>query len=142
MKRTRAELNKELETVRRELPYDAYQEKQRQMTAEWYNELEPGDHCHKCCWSDIEPCTVINRTAKSITVRFDKATLAKDWKPEFVTGGFSAICTNIHDQRWDIEEDPEGEVEVFRWSKRLNCFKNKSDERLYPGWYKFYDYNF
>lgn len=115
-----------------------------QKRAEWYQEMEVGDHAHICHWTDVSPCTVIKRTPTSITVRYDKATRKETWKPEFVTGGFSAVCLNNADQddAWDIEEDENGRIEVFRWSKKYNRFRNKSGERVYPEWKKFYDYNF
>lgn len=103
--------------------------------------LKEGDHCHKVCWSDIEPFTVVRRTKTKIVVRADKAEW-KDWKPEWVAGGFSAICTNIHEQEWDIQEDPNGHIEEFRWSEKYGVFKNKAGERLHPEWKKYYDYNF
>lgn len=117
-------------------------EAERKMFADWYNEAAVGDRMHIQHWSDVSPCTVIKRTATTITVRVDKAELDPTWKPEFVIGGFSAHCTNNNEQRWNIEEDPNGEVETFRWHKRDNCFMNHSGEKLLPGWVKYYDYNF
>lgn len=106
----------------------------------WFDELEVGDHAHVCHYSDISPVTVVARTPKTITVRFDKAERDESWKPEWVAGGFSAICTNIDKQRWNITEDPNGKVEVFRMRKV--GWRNRSDEKLYPEWKKYYDYNF
>ena len=115
---------------------------ERKMFEEWYKEAEVGDKMHIQHWSDVSPCTVIKRTATTITVRTDKGELDPAWKPEFVTGGFSAHCTNNNEQEWIIEDDPNGAVETFRWHKRENCFMNRSGEKLFPGWMKFYDYNF
>ena len=106
----------------------------------WWNELEIGDHAHICHYSDISPVTVIKRTAKTITVRFDNAELDPNWKPEFDIGGFSAHCTNNNDQKWIITENPNGRTETFRL--RNVGWRNKSDEKLYPEWMKQYDYNF
>lgn len=107
---------------------------------EWWNELEVGDHAHICHWSDISPVTVIARTAKTITVRYDNAELDPAWKPDFILGGFSAHCTNNNEQQWIITENPNGKVETFRLRKI--GWRNKNNEKLYPGWLKRYDYNF
>ena len=119
-----------------------YEKEQSRIVSEWCNELAVGDHCHINHWSDVSPCTVIRRTPCSITVRYDKAKLSEGWKPEFIPGGFSAHCINQEDQKWDIEEDPDGKTETFRWSKKYGVWKNRCDEKLFPEWEKYYDYNF
>ena len=103
--------------------------------------MNVGDRGHIRLYTDIEPCTVIKVTATTITVRRDKATRDPDFKPEWIPGGFSAICTNDHEQKWIITEDPEGEVETFRWSGKQWCYIHNGC-RFYPGWKKYYDYNF
>lgn len=123
--------------------YDAsWEEKDsalHQLWLDFVNGMEVGDHASVKLWSDEEPCTVIRRTAKTITVRYDKAELDPNWKPEWIPGGFSAICTNNSEQKWIITEDPNGSTETFRMTKRgwehNGC-------RLTPGWHKYYDYNF
>ena len=146
MKRTAEQFFNEYHEARRnfEGTYLERQEKEKQMFRDWYDEMEVGDHCHICHWSDISPCTVIKRTKTTITVRYDKATRKDSWKPEFVIGGFAAHCLNNDDQHdaWLIEEDENGVIETFRWSKKFNCYKNLSDEKLFPEWAKKYDYNF
>lgn len=117
-------------------------EAEQKMFADWYNEAAVGDKMHIQHWSDVSPCTVIKRTATTITVRIDKAELDPAWKPMWVEGGFSAICTNNNEQEWIITEDPNGATETFRWHKRENCFMNRAGEKLLPGWAKKYDYNF
>lgn len=107
---------------------------------EWWNELEVGDHAHINHWSDVSPVTVVKRTAKTITVRYDKATRDPNWKPEFIVGGFSAHCTNNDEQKWIIEEDENGRTETFRLRKI--GWRNSCDEKLYPEWAMHYDYNF
>jgi len=120
-----------------------YEDKIAELRKNFRQALEVGDRVHICCYSDINPATVIKKTKTSLTVRYDKAHL-DDWKPEFIPGGFSAHCTNDSDQagHWIIEEDLEGRTEAFRWSKRYNRYKNKADEFCEPGWDKYYDYNF
>lgn len=142
MKRTREEFMKWFHKERWNIDYrnGKRDEWERNAWLEWVNELEAGDHAHICHWSDVSPVTVIKRTAKTITVRYDKAELDPNWKPEFVVGGFSAHCTNNDDQQWIITEDLNGRTETFRL--RQVGWRNKSDEKLYPEWMKKYDYNF
>ena len=142
MKRTFEEFNADREKIRNDftLSYSERQERDGAEFLSWIDELEVGDHAHVCLWTDVEPVTVIKRTPKSITVRYDKATLSPDWKPEFVIGGFAGHCTNQDTQEWIIEEDKNGSTGVFR--RRKNGWYDASDCRLYPGWRKFYDYNF
>lgn len=111
---------------------------------EWLMSMEVGDHAHICHYSDVTPCTVIKKTATTLTVRHDKVEKSDKWNPQWEVGGFSAICTNNEDQDdwWIIEEDPDGYTETFRFRKSVNKYMNKSDERLYPNWRYHYDYNF
>lgn len=146
MKRTTAQFFEEYHEARWHFTgtYDERREQELKMFQDWYDEMEVGDHCHIAHWSDVSPCTIIKRTKTTITVRYDKATRKESWKPEWIPGGFSAVCLNNNDQddAWIIEEDEAGRTDIFRWSKRYNCFKNKCDEKLFPEWAKFYDYNF
>ena len=140
MKRTSKEFWNWFHEERWNVPFKERDAWEHEAMMEWWNELEVGDHANICHWSDISPVTVVKRTAKTITVRYDKATLNPEWKPEWEVGGFSAVCTNIAEQKWIIEEDPNGREETFRLRK---CgWRNKADEKLYPEWKKFYDYNF
>lgn len=142
MKRTFEEFMADREKIRNDftLSYSDRQERDGAEFLSWIDELEVGDHAHVCLWTDVEPVTVIKRTPKTITVRYDKATLSPDWKPEWVVGGFAGHCTNQDSQDWIIEEDTNGTTGTFR--RRKTGWYDKSDCRLYPGWRKFYDYNF
>ena len=142
MKRTFEEYKVECDKIRDDMTLSWIERQERcdEAFLAWVDELEVGDHAHVCLWSDVEPVTVIKRTPKSITVRYDKATLKPEWKPEFVVGGFCAHCTNQDTQEWNIEEDGNGTTGVFR--RRKAGWYDKSDCRLYPGWKKYYDYNF
>ena len=144
MKRTAKEFFEQYHTERWNLEgtYDERRKAELKMFEDWYKEMEVGDHCHIKHWSDVSPCTVIKRTKSTITVRYDKAERDPNWKPEWIVGGFSAHCTNNEDQEWIISEDPDGRVETFRWRKTRNCFMNTAEEKLFPEWMKFYDYNF
>ena len=108
---------------------------------EWYKSMEVGDRANVRLYSDVEPCTIIKKTATTLTVRYDKATLDPNWKPEVVLGGFAGHCVNNEDQKWIIEEDPNGRVEIFRFHKNEGRYMSHSC-KLYPEWRKFYDYNF
>ena len=121
-----------------------YEAERDAIYTEWLMSMEVGDHAHICHWSDVTPCTVIRKTATTLTVRHDKARKSYKWNPQWEVGGFSAICTNNNDQKdwWIIEEDPDGYVETFRYRKSRNRYMNKCDERLYPDWDNYYDYNF
>lgn len=115
---------------------------EEKMWADWFHEMDVGDHAHVCHYSDVSPVTIVKKTATTLTVRFDKADQDPSWKPEWIPGGFSAICTNNDEQRWIIEENPNGRTEIFRWHKRSNHYENTAGESLIPGWKKHYDYNF
>lgn len=121
--------------------YREREEAQYGLRREYNSGMEVGDKGSVRLWSDSEPCTVIKRTKTTVTVRFDKATRNPNWKPEWIPGGFSAICTNNEDQQWIIEDNPNGSTETFYWSDKENCFVHHGC-RLTPGWYKHYDYNF
>lgn len=60
-------------------------------------------------YSDVKPFEILatSKTGKQITIRWMRATLDPTWKPEFHAGGFSAHCSNQHDQRWTYESDKE-----------------------------------
>ena len=121
--------------------FDKRDEAQEELLREYNSGLEVGDKAHVMLYSDVEPVTVIKRTKTTVTVRYDKAKRNPNWKPEWITGGFSAICTNIEDQQWIIEDDEEGRLEKFYWSTKMNCFVHNG-LRLKPCWRKYYDYNF
>ena len=143
MKRTREQFNEEAKVIRQNFDI-TWQEKDARIAKlyeEWYLELEPGDHAHVRLWSDSEPVTVIKKTPKTLTVRYDKAERDPDWKPEWIPGGFSAVCLNQSEQKWIIEENPDGRTEVFWWSSTKGVYQHHGCP-LYPGWYKYYDYNF
>lgn len=141
MKMTKEQYKAEFEKT---YDIDGYMERQMAQDAlirEYNNGLEAGDKASVRLWSDVNPCTVIKRTKTTVTVRYDKATRNPDWKPDWVVGGFSAICTNIEDQQWIIEDDAKGSTERFFWSEKESCFIHNGC-RLTPGWRKYYDYNF
>lgn len=119
--------------------------------ADEYNEerLSPvtakvGDGVTVCLWSDRHAATIIKRTATTITLQYDKATIDPDFKPEFIVGGFAAHCTNQEEQSYTYERNPEGAIETYRWSKKNARYQGGGDGsiKVIKGRHEFYDYNF
>lgn len=115
-----------------------------EMHKELNREIEVGDGVTMYLWSDAYACTVIARTAKTLTIQRDKATLDPNFKPEWIPGGFSAICTNSEDQEWTYERDPAGEITRCRWSEKYGRWQTGSDGSIHigRGRHEHYDYNF
>lgn len=88
--------------------------------------------------------TVIAKTAKTITIQRDTATLDPNFKPEWIAGGFAGHCTNQDEQTYTYERNPEGEKVRCYWSERLGCYTTGGDQsiRIRRGRHEFYDYNF
>ena len=102
-----------------------------------------GDRCNWQIWTDIEPCTVVKRTAKTVTVRLDKAEVATP--PVMVPGGFAAIC--LEPGTYEISEDPKGRLMTFSlrasgaW-KGKGTSVNSVGNVLRAGWRKYRDHGF
>ena len=104
---------------------------------------EVGEYLIEQCYSDVKPWEIIavNKSGKTVEVRSMNAELdtVNGPKPEFIPGGFSAICTNMDKLVYKIEPDPEGSTRKVRfsgagWDKgRMSL----SDKPVYH-----YDYNF
>ena len=99
--------------------------------------IKVGDGVTVCGWSDRHAYTVIARTAKTLTIQRDRATLVPDFKPEF--DGF--YCVNSGDQDYVYERNPEGAVEKAYWSNRMEEF-TVDGCLVKEGRREFYDYNF
>ena len=106
------------------------------------NHLQVGDGATIYYWTDAHACTVIKRTAKTLTLRQDKATLKESFKPEFIVGGFCAHCVNQSEQEYDYEPDPDGRIFTAYWSEAKKGFYVERTLRVGPGRHEFYDYNF
>lgn len=100
-----------------------------------------GDGATVCYFSDAHAYTIIKRTAKTLTLQRDKATLKPSFKPEFIVGGFCAHCTNQSEQDYDYERDPNGIIETAHWSERKKGFYVNGCHVI-PNRREFYDYNF
>lgn len=95
-------------------------------------------------YSDVEPYEVVRRVSgKTVEVRAMTANRDPSYKPEFVVGGFSAVCLNQRDQKWVMFSNPEARVirirqrKDGRWYDANDNRYNLSHEPI-----KFYDYNF
>lgn len=117
--------------------------------------LPVGAHISVSLYTDINAYTIIKKTATTILLQADKATLDPNWKPEFIPGGFAGHCTNQRDQTYTYDRDPNGATikislrrskdengnERRRWKKAgVGTFEGGGN--VYPGRRKFHDYNF
>ncbi len=93
------------------------------------------------CYSDKRAYTIIAKTKCTITVQRDHVERKESFKPEFVPGGFSVICTNQNVQEWNTQPSPDGiKVTLHRnkgkgWCHNGTTFVMGKRE-------EFYDYNF
>lgn len=111
-----------------------------QLHKELNREIEVGEGVTLHLWSDAHACTVIARTATTLTIQRDKATLDPNFKPE--RDGF--YCTNQDDQEYTYEANPNGEIYKCRWSEKYGRWQHGSDGsmKITRGRHEFYDYNF
>ena len=101
-----------------------------------------GDGVTVCYWTDRNAGTVIKRTAKSLTIQQDKATLVPEFKPNFIVGGFAAHCTNQSEQKYTYAPNPDGRIFKAYWSEKKKGFYADKCLRVIAGRHEFYDYNF
>jgi hypothetical protein len=114
-----------------------------------------GDGVTVSVWTDCDAYTVIKRTATTMTLQEDKATMSPNFKPEFVAGGFAGHCINQGDQAYTYEPNLTGskiKVSLRRWTdeegnerrlwKKVGTGKFERGGNVYPGRNKFHDYNF
>ena len=95
-------------------------------------------------YSDVNPYEVIRVvTDKTIEIREMTAERDDSVKMEFHPGGFSAHCSNQHNQKWFIKSDETAPIQRIRLHKN-GTWKNKHGQRfsLNDQPVKFYDYNF
>lgn len=94
-------------------------------------------------WSDVTPYEVIRVISeKTIEIREMKAERDPSYTPEFVPGGFSAVCTNQRDQQWIITPDDTAPVIRARLRKDGRFWSAHGSHRLNDTPIRFYDYNF
>lgn len=137
MKMTVEEFEKKLEALPWTCSYDKKIEQERPIRAEFYQGLEVGDGVTYHLYSDSHACTIIKRTAKTITIQRDEATLSPDFKPVFD----GLHCTNQDEQKYTYKRDPKGERLIARWSEKNGAFMYLG-KVVTAGRKEFYDYNF
>lgn len=98
------------------------------------NEAKVGDGITISLYTDAHAYTIVKRTANTITIQRDKATLKEGFKPEFI----GCHCVNNYEQEYDYEANPKGETKTLRWSKKNGNW----GESASLGRHEFYDYNF
>lgn len=99
-----------------------------------------GKYINTYLYSDAHPNGKIIGTRGKTILILAKVTAEKDpaFKPDYVSGGFSAICLNSHNQEWiyTVHEDITFEI---RWTPgKTKMGFRQVDEKPY----NFYDYNF
>ena len=95
-------------------------------------------------YSDVNPYEVVKVVSdKTIEVREMDAERDDSVKMEFHVGGFSAHCSNQHDQKWFIKSNDTNPVVRIRLSKS-GVWKDKYGRKfgLSDQPVRFYDYNF
>ena len=123
---------------------DASKELEFQISREKNREIEVGDGVTYCLYSDKHACTVIKRTAKTLTIQRDRAIRDPNFKPEYIPGGFAAHCTNNEAQSYTYERNPNGEIFTCHWSEKRGRFQCGEDGsvRIIRGRHEFYDFNY
>ena len=109
------------------------------------NNVKIGDGLTVSIYTDCHAGTVIKKTAKTIWIQQDEATLIT--KPNFVVGGFGGHCTNNRAMKYTYKADSTGRV--YKVTKRKNGkwksagYKPHSiGGNVYVGRHEYYDYNF
>lgn len=94
-------------------------------------------------YTDVNPFEVVRVISdKTIEIRAMKAERDPSFKPEFVPGGFSAVCLNDRQQKWIITSDDTAKAIRIRLGKKgwKDKYGNKFGLADKPT--KYYDYNF
>lgn len=113
------------------------------MYAEYFKDnVSVGDGVTVHLYTDANAYTVIARTAKTLTLRRDKAKLKKSFKPIFIPGGFFGTVINQEEQEYEYEPDEEGRIVKAYWSNRKHGFYVEQCLYVSYGRHEFYDYNF
>ena len=141
MKVSFEELSKELKALPWTCDYGKKREQEKPIMSKFYQGLEVGDGVTVHLYSDAEAYTIIKRTAKTITLQKDIATLDSNFKPEVIEGGFSGHCINQDEQTYTYERNPRGRIITARWSDRYGAFMYLG-KVVTAGRHEFYDYNF
>jgi len=94
-------------------------------------------------YSDIIPHTIIKETGKKIRILHVQACRCEQTKaPTITPGGFAGHARN-HEQRWDIQDDPQAAVIKIRQHKDGRWMDANGNHYVLDATpVKFYDYNF
>jgi hypothetical protein len=95
-------------------------------------------------YSDVNPWQIIRIVSRNcVVIRAMTATRDQSVALKMEPGGFSAVCTNQHEQRWIIKPNESGTIKRIRrhkdgmWrSPSGSIFRIEAEPR------KFYDFNF
>lgn len=130
MKMTFEEYKNKLEEIRadRSLGWKEEKEKKDALYTEWIQGVEVGDGVTLNLYSDSHACTVIKRTAKTLTVQRDNA-------KRIDNNGMS------DSQEYEYTPNENGNIEVVRWSNKYNCWM-WCDKAISMGRHEYYDYSF
>lgn len=117
--------------------------------------LNIGDGVSVSVWSDVDAYTIVKKTATTITLRADTATLLNRDELRFIPGGFAAHCDNQADQRYGYTPNPDGheiKISLRRWAdedgnerrhwKRAGVKTFEQGGNAYAGRSAFRDFNF
>jgi predicted restriction endonuclease len=92
-------------------------------------------------WTDITPFEVLKETAKTITIRAMDSE-REEYKPEYIKGGFAAICINQSEQKWKITSNENNPMIKAYLRKDGNYWSKYGKHKLSEYPMKYYDYNF
>jgi len=124
-------------------------------SADAISALNVGDGVSVSIWTDVDAYTIIKKTAKTITLRADTATLINGDDLVFHVGGFAAHCSNQRVQRYSYDANPGGleiKISLRVWAddegKERRKWKKSGTKTFeqggnaYAGRGAFRDYNF
>ena len=103
-----------------------------------------GDRCHWRLWTDVLPCTVIERKGNRVTVQINKVKLVKP--PQIKPGGFAGVIIEEAEHLICDEFDNRAPMTFSlrkngRW-KQVGSRANEPGDVLRPEWRYYYDYGF
>lgn len=95
-------------------------------------------------WSDRAAYHVVAISASRRTLTLARATARLDptWKPIVAPGGFVGHCLNNNEQRWLIEENPNGDRVTVRLHKNGQWREANGNRYTIGEAREFHDYNF
>ena len=107
-------------------------------------EIPMKNYANEICYTDVHPNEIVRRVSgKTIEIRRMQSEIDPAWKPIFHVGGFSANCSNQHEQQYSYSSDEDAPIVRIRLHKN-GVWKDKYGSRysLSEKPVRFYDYNF